>query len=36
MEEREPKIKKAVLNGRQLTVTYTEFRPEGDKDTGTY
>lgn len=32
MEEREPKIKKAVLNGRQLTVTYTEFRPEGDKD----
>lgn len=32
MEEREPKIKKAVLNGRQLSVTYTEFRPEGDKD----
>lgn len=32
MEERESKIKKAVLNGRQLTVTYTEFRPEGDKD----
>lgn len=32
MEEREPKIKKAILNGRQLTVTYTEFRPEGDKD----
>lgn len=32
MEEREPKIKKAVLNGRQLTVTYTEFQPEGDKD----
>lgn len=30
--EREPKIKKAVLNGRQLTVTYTEFYPEGDKD----
>lgn len=32
MEEREPKIKKAILNGRQLTVTYTEYRPEGDKD----
>ena len=32
MEEREPKIKKAILNGRQLTVTYTEFRSEGDKD----
>lgn len=32
MEEREPKIKKAILNGRQLTVTYTEYRSEGDKD----
>lgn len=32
MEERDPKIKKAILNGRMLTVTYTEFRPEGDKD----
>lgn len=32
MEEREPKIKNAILNGRQLTVTYTEYRPEGDKD----
>ena len=30
--EREPKIKKAVLNGRQLTVVYTEFYPEGEKD----
>lgn len=32
MEEREHSIKKAVLNGRQLTVTYTETYPEGDKD----
>lgn len=32
MEEREPKIKKAVLNGRQLTVVYTEFYAEGEKD----
>lgn len=32
MEEKEPKIKKAVLNGRQLTVVYTEFYAEGEKD----
>lgn len=32
MEEREPKLKKVVLNGRQLTAVYTEFYPEGEKD----
>lgn len=32
MEERDVKIKRAVLNGRQLTVTYSETYPEGDKD----
>lgn len=32
MEEREHNIKKAVLSGRQLTVTYMETYPEGDKD----
>lgn len=32
MEEREPKLKKVVLNGRQPTAVYTEFYPEGEKD----
>lgn len=32
MEERECNIKKAMLGGRQLTVTYTETHPEGEKD----
>lgn len=32
MEEKERNIKKAVLNGRRLTVIYTETYPEGDKD----
>lgn len=32
MEERKHNIKKAQLSGRQLTVTYTETYPEGDKD----
>ena len=31
-EYREPKLKKATLKGRQLTVTYCEYRPEGDTD----
>ena len=29
---KEPKLKKATLKGRQLTVTYCEYRPEGDTD----
>lgn len=32
MQEKEANIKKAVLNGRHLTVTYVETYAEGDKD----